>query len=220
MGRFITAAALAAMAVGAAGCAQNNPNIAPYYNASLYSRNQPIVQRTDYVFDLGTGGGGGVPASELDRLAAWFDTLNLGYGDRVSLDEASYYADPAVHADVGRVAQSYGLLLSQGAPITSGAVQPGSARVVVSRTSASVPNCPNWAYTGQIGAPISTTPGYGCAINSNLAAMVADPADLVLGQAGDAATDPALSWKAIDAYRRRVPTGYSGEVKAESAGGK
>jgi hypothetical protein len=49
-----------------------------------------VVQRTDYVFDL-AGGGSGVAGSELERLAAWFDTLGLGYGDRIMLDTGSYY---------------------------------------------------------------------------------------------------------------------------------
>ena len=49
--------------------------------------------------------------------------------------------------------------------------------------------------------------------------MIADPADLVRGREAADAIDPAASNKAIDAYRRRIPTGVKGEVKSESTGG-
>lgn len=57
-------------------------------------------------------------------------------------------------------------------------------------------------------------------MNRNLAAMVARPEDLVRGS-GDAETyDPASSFKAIDVYRRAVPTGANNALRSETAGGK
>jgi len=186
-------------------------------NPSINSVHQPVVQRTDFVLDLGAANG--VPQAELYRLADWFDTLRLGYGDRIYVDGG--YSDQRARQDVAGVAAEYGLLLSDGAPLSAGAVQPGTVRVIVSRSTASVPGCPNWQDAGDVGMRITTATNFGCATNSNLAAMVADPADLVLGQYGSRATDTATATKAVDAYRRRVPTGYSGEVKSESAkGGK
>ena len=91
--------------------------------------------------------------------------------------------------------------------MTAGAIQPGTVRVVLSRTTASVPDCPNWA--GRSGSLSNTSPNYGCAINSNLAAMVADPNDLVLGQTGSG-TDPSTTSRAIRSYRDAVPTGTRG----------
>ena len=59
------------------------------------------------------------------------------------------------------------------------------------------------ARTGQArGGPSSTSSNYGCAVNSNLAAMIADPTDLVLGQAGSVTGDADTSSKAIKVYRR------------------
>ena len=53
---------------------------------------------------------------------------------------------PAPRAtDVARVAGHYGMLVSDGAPVDPGMVAPGMVRVVVSRTRASVPDCPNWS---------------------------------------------------------------------------
>lgn len=217
MRRFKLSAALITVGLGAAGCGPVTNGLTPISNPSLNSVNQPVVHRTDYVLDIGTSGSG-VPAAEQDRLAAWLDSLQLGYGDRVFIDQAGY-GDPASRADVAAVVGRYGLLLSEGAPITAGAVQPGSVRVVVSRMTASVPGCPIWE-DEIVGAPERTSTNYGCATNSNLAAMVANPSDLVRGQAGSVEGDPATTNKAIDAYRRRVPTGYTGEVRAESTGEK
>ena len=217
MSRFKTSAALIAAGLAVSACGPETNRLTPVSNPSLSSVNTPVVQRTDYVFDIAASGG--VPGPELDRLAAWFDSLNLGYGDRVSIDGAGGYADDQTRADVASAVGRYGLLLDQGAPVTAGAVQPGSVRVIVSRTTASVPGCPLWE-DEIVGAPETTSTNYGCATNSNLAAMIADPADLVHGRETADSVDPAASNKAIDAYRRRIPTGVKGTVKSESTGGK
>ena len=92
-------------------------------------------------------------------------------------------------------------------------------RVVVSRMKASVPGCPDFSRVSEPEFESNTSSNYGCAVNSNLAAMVANPADLVRGQPGADATDPATSAKAIDVYRKAAPTGAGG-LKSESTGGK
>jgi pilus assembly protein CpaD len=217
MERLKSYAALTALAIGASACAPHTDQLTPLSNTSMYSLNQPVVQRSDYVLDL-SAGGRGIPASEQQRLAAWFDTLRLGYGDRVSIDQPGGYEDPAARQSISEVAAQFGLLVSDGAPITAGSVQPGNVRVIVSRSSASVPGCPNWG-DPKIGAPERMSANYGCATNSNLAAMIADPNDLVLGQTGSSDGNTAASNKAIRAYRTAPPTGAGG-LKSEKAGGK
>lgn len=216
MARFQIIAALLPFGMAVTACSSMDPDIASRRNPTLYSVHQPVVQRSDYVLDLAAAGG--VPETEEARLRAWFDSLQLRYGDRVSVDEPGGYVDARSRQDVAAVAASYGLLLSDGAPLTAGAVQPGMVRVVVSRTTASVPSCPDWSYANLPGSPNSTDSNYGCAVNSNLAAMIADPNDLVLGQSGSGSTDPATSTKAIRTYRDKAPTG-AGPLKSEKAGG-
>jgi pilus assembly protein CpaD len=92
-------------------------------------------------------------------------------------------------------------------------------RVVISRMKATVPGCPDYSRVSQPEFESNTSSNQGCAINSNLAAMVANAADLVRGQPGADATDPTTSSKAIDSYRKAVPTGAAGP-KTESTGGK
>jgi len=215
---LILVAGLSALAAGCTQPVVTRAGLTPTYNPSVYSVHQPVVQRTDYVLDVAAPGG--LAPSEAARLQAWLDGLQLGYGDRVWVDEGAGYSDGRVQQDVAGVVQSYGLLLNEGAPVTAGPVQAGTARVIVSRMTAGVPTCPDWS-DARLGAPSSPTQSnYGCAVNSNLAAMIANPADLVLGQAGTTANDAAAGARAVKAYRDRPQSGAAGQVKPESPGGK
>lgn len=177
----------------------------------LDSLNQPVVQRTDYLLDLADNGGLSEP--DMGRLHAWFETLRVGYGDHVFVDRGS----GAGRQDVAEVASAYGILLSPGAPILEGDVPMGAVRVIVSRTTASMPTCPNFDHDLDRG-PSSTSSNYGCALNGNLAAMIADPNDLVLGQHGSVVTDPNTYSKAIRVFRSTPPTGTRGLEKVSTKG--
>jgi pilus assembly protein CpaD len=172
----------------------------------LESVNVPVVTRSDYAFDAAAPDGSLAPGEQA-RLDAWFGGLNLGYGDNIYVDGA--YAD-AARSDIARVAGRYGMLLSQGAPVAQGMVAPGSVRVVVSRTRASVPNCPNWSDQSKPNWSNKTMPSYGCAYNGNLAAMVADPNDLVWGREGTGYDTADTAARAIRSYRNAKPTGEGG----------
>ena len=199
-----------------AGCATgpNMQNEAWYSNRGYYSENQPVVQRTNYVLDVTTTGNG-MPTTEAARLSDWFDTLQLRYGDRIYVEDPT--GNARVRADVARVAAAYGLELTDGAPVSAGAARPGSARVVVRRSTASVPTCPNWRQAGLPNGIESTESYFGCAMNSNIAAMIANPDDLVLGREGEPGGDPTLAAKAIESYRKNTGAGKAPE--AVSAGG-
>jgi pilus assembly protein CpaD len=148
-------------------------------NRGLSSVHQPVVQRTDYVYDV--AGQGGLERSDLQRLAGWFEAMKLGYGDRVSVDTTSAGDTRASREAVASLAARYGLLLDETAPLTAGEIAPGNVRVVVSRIKASVPNCPDWSRASQPDMTGHASSNYGCATNSNLAAMIANPEDLVSG---------------------------------------
>lgn len=210
---FRTTTFLIAVAAGVCASAAGAERIASQANRSLYSYNQPVVERTDFVMDLAAEGRG-LSAMERSRLADWLDSLSVGYGDRLFVENG---AGDDARDDVARVASEYGLLLHEGAPVTAGTVQAGTVRVIVSRSTASVPGCPNYTKTTGAG---STSANYGCAVNSNLAAMIADPSDLVLGQTGDGPTDAATATKAIKVYREAKPTGTEGLRNTVTRGGK
>lgn len=207
MGRFTFTAAAVGLALTTTACGPETNGLTPISNPSLYSVNQPVVQRTDYVLDVHSTGNG-IPDFERARLSDWFQSLDLSYGDRISVDFAAGYPDQRTRQDIADIAGEFGLLLSSGAPVTAGAVQPGSVRVIVSRTAASVPGCPIWE-DELVGAPERTSTNYACATNSNLAAMIADPNDLVRGQERQNIGDPSDAAKAVNSYRSRAMSGFS-----------
>ena len=184
-------------------------------NKSLYSTKQPVVERSNYTFDVRSGQGG-LDVSERQRLANWFETMGLGYGDRVSIDDPM--ASAATREAVSELAGRHGILIEDGAPVTAGYVQPGFARVVVTRSKASVPGCPDWSAKSDMNYRNATYPNYGCAVNSNLAAMVANPEDLIEGQSGTGETVILSSTKAINSYREQAPTGEGGLAQATTEG--
>jgi pilus assembly protein CpaD len=83
-------------------------------------------------------------------------------------------------------------------------------RVVVSRRRAEVPNCPNWSVPSEPNYDNRNMSNFGCGVNANLAAMVADPVDLIHGRSGDGVGDAATASRAIQMYRTAPPTGSKG----------
>ncbi len=201
---------LAAPALMVAGCT-GTPN------PSLDSVHQPVVSRTDYVFDVAVDGGQASPA-ELQRLVGWLGTLHVGFGDHIAVDDPSGVAD-GVRAQIATLVARYGMFLDEHAPITAAAMTPGTVRVVITRTVAKVPGCPDYSRNGNAEFEGNTSSNHGCAINSNLAAMIAQPEDLVQGRVGTGTTDPITSSKAIQSLRRTTNSGANG-LKPESTGGK
>lgn len=182
-------------------------------NRGLESVHQPVVQRSDYVIDLNAAGDRLTPG-EYARLDGWFNTIGLSYGDRVAIDDPTGASQG--RSDVTELLSRRGLIITEAAPVTAGALAPGVVRVVVSRSSASVPGCSDWSRPAIGEFSGSTMSNYGCALNGALAAMIADPLDLVNGRSGSGPADPASSAKAIRTYRQTAPSGASG-IKAESS---
>jgi pilus assembly protein CpaD len=187
------------------------------YNGGVESIYQPVVERNDYVFDVQTAGYALAPG-ESQRLAGWLESMGLRYGDRIAIDDGG--AGTGARVEIAEQANRYGLMLSDQAPVTVGQIAPGTVRVVVTRMSASVPGCPDFSRVYQPDWSQSTSSNYGCATNSNLAAMVADPGDLVRGAPGSPLTDPMTGDKAVNALRGAKPSGGGGTVvKSDSVGG-
>lgn len=182
-------------------------------NRGLESVHQPVVDQTDYAFDVAVTPNGLAPG-EAERLDGWLSSLRLGYGDRVAIDAASADAVAArdtVRREVGR----YGVLLSDVAPVTPAPVTPGTLRVVVSRMRAFVPGCPDHSKIPTTDFESNTNSNFGCAINSNLAAMVARPEDLIHGRSDGDVVDSAVASKAIQTFRKAPNTGAQ-ELKSQS----
>lgn len=182
-------------------------------NRGLESLHQPVVSHTDYSFDAVAGPGGLEPA-EQQRLDGWFAALSLHYGDRLAIDDPM--ANPATRRDVAAIAGRHGLLVNEGQVVTQGAIAPGGVRIVLTRSQAHVPGCPDWSDKSDSNPLNATSRNYGCAVNSNLAAMVANPEDLIHGANGKGRTTVSTGSKAIDSWRDKKPTGAQLQLKTES----
>jgi pilus assembly protein CpaD len=168
--------ATTALAFCLAGCGSMGAN------TTMYSTNQPVVERTNYAIDVNLASYDGVSMTERQRVSDWFEALQLGFGDRIALDYGDGPVNSMARQQVNDLAAEHGMMIAETAPVTAGQIAPGTARIVVTRSSASVPNCPNWEKPNDANFNTSNHPNYGCAVNSNMAAMVSDPEDLVRGR--------------------------------------
>ena len=192
------------IALGSTVAACTTPYDEP--DRGVHSVNIPVVTSADYTFDA-SAPTGALASGETERLNGWFQGLGVGYGDTIYVDGA--YA-PVAREQIAHVAANYGLAIQPGAPVTMGAVQPGAVRVVVSRRRAEVPGCPNWSVPAAPNWTERSMSNYGCSVNANLAAQVANPDDLLHGREGSAITDAQTGSKAVQFYRATPPSGAKG----------
>ncbi|SCW40590.1 pilus assembly protein CpaD [Sphingobium faniae] len=188
-------------------------------NRGVDSVHQPVVSHAAYTFDVQGGMDGGLSASEAHRLDGWFAAIGLGYGDRVSLSGDPAMVSPALREGIAQIVARRGLLVDEDSSAIAGDAPDGGARLIVRRAMASVPGCPDWRSKAETTIDLAASSNYGCGVNSNLAAMVANPDDLVRGQASDSDLRTATSNRAISTYRDKAPTG-SGDLKQMSTGGQ
>ncbi|MDB5480320.1 MAG: pilus assembly protein CpaD [Caulobacteraceae bacterium] len=134
---------------------------------------------------------------DLEALNVLLATGDVARGDTVRIERA-----PGVIAD-GRARALAIALARQGLRPTlaaPGAAPDGELRLVVEHATATVPRCPNW--TKPPGNDLENTmhSDFGCASALDLAAMVADPRDLIEGRPlAPVVGDPAI-WP-INRYR-------------------
>ena len=79
MKRPLAAAIAVSLGLSLAACGGSD-------NRGLDSVKQPVVDRQNFTLDLSTGAGG-LSIPEQRRLVDWFETVDLKYGDRVSIDD-------------------------------------------------------------------------------------------------------------------------------------
>lgn len=187
-------------------------------NRSVESIHQPVVSHTAYTYDV-QASGPGLSAYEGQRLADWLQSIGLSYGDQIAMVTDGGYADPALREGIADVVARHGLLIGEDSSASAGAAPQGAVRLIVRRAIASVPGCPDWSSKAETTLDLKTSSNFGCGINSNLAAMVANPEDLVRGQTSDTPLRTATSNRAISVYRAKEPTGAGGLQQITAGGG-
>ncbi|MEJ7925538.1 CpaD family pilus assembly protein [Sphingobium sp. AN641] len=186
-------------------------------NRGLQSVHQPVVSYASYTYDV-QAGGGSLSSAEAQRLEDWFSSIGLSYGDQVAIVIDAGYYNPDLRDGIADVVARHGLLVGEDSSAVAGAAPGGSVRLIVRRATASVPGCPDWRTKAESDMNMAASSNYGCALNSNWAAMVANPEDLVRGQDNQSGLRTATSNRAISTYREKAPTG-SGGLQQLTAGG-
>jgi pilus assembly protein CpaD len=182
-------------------------------NRSLDSIHQPVVSHASYSLDVNATSNG-LASGEARRLGDWLSAMDLRYGDRVSLEDP--LASEQTRAEVAAAVAHFGLLLQHETTMTAGYVNAGTARVVLVRASATVPHCPDWSDGNESNPNNATSRNYGCAVNSNLAAMIANPDDLIKGAKGNGESSAQRSERAINALYAAPTSGTGGALKTDS----
>ncbi|WP_162234659.1 CpaD family pilus assembly lipoprotein [Sphingomonas sp. Leaf231] len=199
-----------ALSVPLAGCGEYR---------GLETAHQPVIAQTDYTLDL-IAGPDGLAGGEAQRLHGWLDVLAAPPGTTIAIDDPA--AQAVARSDIATIAGEHHLRLGATLPAGAPSPVPGTLRVVVTRATASVPSCQTpGPRDALVNFDAHTSNTFGCATSGNLAAMVADPLDLLRGKVDDGRNASATAAKAIGAWRKAVPTGTGGTVlKSETTGGR
>jgi len=174
-------------------------------NRTVSTQKAPMVHSTLLAHDVRFGGYDGLEPDQSRRLEEWLRSIDIAYGDRISVDDPVPTGAAGRRAAVAGVIARFGLIIEDEAPVTA-SLPAGVVRVVVTRTKITLPDCPDWRRKSNPEPNVSTMSNFGCASVSNLAAMVADPNDLLEGQVY-AGADGHTTSKAINVFRERRPTG-------------
>lgn len=203
--------ALATLALPLTACQYDN------VNRGLQSVHQPVISHSAFTYDVPADANGGLAASEANRLDDWFISIGLTYGDQVAVVTDNAYFSPSLRDSIGDVVARHGMLVSEDSSAAAGTAPQGSVRLIVRRAMASVPGCPDWSDKSESNMQMGTGANFGCGVNGMLAAMIANPEDLVRGQNSDSNLRTATSNRAISTYREKAPTG-AGDLKSQYGG--
>lgn len=140
-----------------------------------------------------------VAAGETAGLSNFLKSNTVGDGDTVTVDSPNGSSSLAA----ARQAAVLGELKHRHvhAVATAGAVPASDlVRIHVSHAVVTTPHCPDWSKPEADEPTNGPSSNFGCATEANLAAMVADPADLVKGKTSNSADGAALA-RGVDLYR-------------------
>lgn len=164
------------------------------------------VSLTRFAHDMRVGQDGRLNPDEQGRLFAFLQRVDVRYGDEIQLDIGGRKDTTQTQATVDAALYPYGLKVA-GQPIAIGDLPEADVvRVVVTRHLAKAPTCPNNSQPNTPNYANAASSNFSCSVRTNLAAQVADPADLVGGKthAGTVSGEPE---RAIDNFRTRELTG-------------
>ena len=136
------------------------------------------VQRLSSSLDLAVAGAS-LNADQADQLDRFLSRQGNLFNLRVTV------ASQANNDGLGAVENfliDRGVRPSHIARAAGSSSAPGTVEIVTEHYVSAPPSCPDWSHSNILDNANSNSSNYGCATASNLAHMVADPRDLVVGR--------------------------------------
>ena len=177
---------------------------ASYTNGAELERSTVTMVRLAHPVMAEEDGGSNLSDVTIGNLSH-FATLNeVGYGDVILFDSGADVPEARLDA-LSVWFNNQGATVGEIDGIFGAMPAVGNVMVYVERYVVTAPNCQRWA-ENSVSNP-NNAPGqpFGCVSQSNLAAMVANPRDLVTGERDGNNADSAR--KAVKAYRIRPAGG-------------
>jgi pilus biogenesis lipoprotein CpaD len=126
----------------------------------------------------------------LTELNVFLANTNVGYGDVVMIDSAKSASEDRV-TEIADMIRSRGFTYA-GRTLLGGKPESGDLILYVERYTVTTPNCGLWPNEPDSSRKNNVSSFNGCANTSNLGLMVANPRDLITGQAGRNTTGAAV----------------------------
>jgi len=208
--RRLAPAAALALAAAIAACAPPTQH---------WSHNEaPKANKVDWVqFNHAVvfpGGSTVLPAAERDLLDRFAMESAAGYGDQVRVSASGAASTPQQQAlaekreaAIIEFFRSRNVMAARGIRPRDGSPADATVNVAVGRYVVTTPKCPNWTKPPGFDPENTTGSNFGCATETNLGLMVADPGDLVRGRELGPA-DGRFAQGAQERYQTNAPSKF------------
>ena len=185
LARRLASAAALALAAAIAACAPPtqhwHPAEAPKVNKVAWVQFNHAV-----VFPAGATA---LPASEREMLDRFVMESGASYGDQVRIAASGAARTPDQEAAAARreaaiigYFRSRNMIASRGSRPRDGSPADATVTVAVGRYVVTPPKCPDWSKPSGFDPENTAGSNFGCATQTNLGLMVADPGDLLRGR--------------------------------------
>ena len=212
--RHILKAAVAIGLLTGLGACTNDMH---YTGAETPKRNEVRMVRLvhDMRFDVAKAA---LSDAERARLHAFLDTINVQYGDRLSVDLGDE-DQSALREALRQELKTRGLKLEVNAVVSGSLPLAGTGRLVVDRYTVSTPQCKPFSEQVRPDRNFAEGVNYGCSSTSLLGLMVADKRDLIEGKQ-DTPADAATATNAVTLGRATTGTSSGASTSVMSSSGR
>ena len=171
-----------------------------YTNGAELERSIVTMVRLAHPVRAEQDGTADLSQDSLANLVSFTTTNEVGYGDLILFDQGADVPAERIDALTAWFLKQ-GVTVGENNGVFGAMPADGSVMVYVERYTVTAPDCQRWSETSASNPNNAPGQPFGCTSQSNLAAMVANPRDLVTGERDGA--NPDATRKAVKAYRHK-----------------